>query len=72
MSGRPDTHPVRYPAPHGTHVRCNVPTRQSPIWRRFQDREGTVTANSHGEIAVELAGSSGHVYWFAPNELVKA
>ena len=62
---------LRYPVPLGTRVKCDVPTRQSPHWRKFQGREGKVSANSRGEVAVELDGSAGAVYWFTPAELVK-
>ena len=63
-------HP-HYPVPLGTRVKCDVPTRQSSYWERFQGREGKVTANRQGEVCVELAGSPGYLYWFTPAELVK-
>jgi hypothetical protein len=62
---------VRYPAPLGSHVKCNVPTRRSAQWKRFEGRTGVVEANRAGEIAVALDGSAGTQYWFLASELVK-
>ena len=62
---------VRYPAPIGLHVKCERPATHASAWVRFEGRTGTVTHNSRGEIAVELDGAAGYVYWFRANELVK-
>lgn len=62
---------VRYPAPIGLKVKCTRPTTQASAWKRFEGRTGQVTHNSRGEIAVELDGAAGYVYWFRANELVK-
>jgi hypothetical protein len=66
------THHVHYPAPLGTRVKCCRQARRSPVWSRFDGRTGRVNANSNGEIAVELDGSSGSVFWFRPDELVRS